>query len=91
MHRPVAPHLVPVERLREAPARVYPRQRKLLAALVGAARSTSVPDVCAVADTVSYEGARGFLHLNDHHLDQPVYLSVADGLEFNVLAQMAPP
>ena len=47
---------------------------KLLAALVGAARSTSVPDVCAVADTVSYEGARGLLHLHDHHLDQPVYL-----------------
>jgi len=64
---------------------------KLLAALVGAARSTSVPDVCAVADTVSYEGARGFLHLNDHHLDQPVYLSVADGLEKNDLAQLASP
>ena len=64
---------------------------RLLAALVGAARSTSVPDVCAVADTVSYEGARGLLHLHDHHLDQPVYLSVADGLEFNVLAQLEPP
>ena len=64
---------------------------KLLAALVGAARSTSVPDVCAVADTVSYEGARGLLHIHDHHLDQPVYLSVADGLEFDVLAQLEPP
>jgi ABC-type branched-subunit amino acid transport system substrate-binding protein len=64
---------------------------RLLAALVGAARSTSVPDVCAVADTVSYEGARGLLHLHDHHLDQPVYLSMADGLEFDVLAQLEPP
>ena len=61
---------------------------KLLAALVGAARSTSLPDVCAVADTVSYEGARGLLHLHDRHLDQPVYLSVANGLEFDVLAQL---
>jgi ABC-type branched-subunit amino acid transport system substrate-binding protein len=64
---------------------------KLLAALVRAARSTSVPEVCAVADTVSYEGARGLLHVHDHHLDQPVYLSVADGLEFDVLAQLESP
>ncbi len=64
---------------------------KLLAALVDTARSTSVPDVCAVADTVSYEGARGLLHLHDHHLDQPVYLSVADGLEFDILVQLEPP
>jgi urea transport system substrate-binding protein len=61
---------------------------KLLAALIGAARSTSVADVCAVAESVSYEGGRGLLHLHDRHLDQPVYLSVADGLEFDVLAQL---
>lgn len=61
---------------------------KLLAALVRAARSTSVRDVCAIADTVSYEGGRGLLHVRNHHLDQPVYLSVADGLEFDVLAQL---
>jgi ABC-type branched-subunit amino acid transport system substrate-binding protein len=64
---------------------------KLLATLIGAARSTNVADVCAVADNVSYEGARGLLHLHDHHLDQPVYLSVADGLEFDVLAKLEPP
>jgi urea transport system substrate-binding protein len=61
---------------------------KLLAALVHAARSTGVPDVCAVAESVSYEGARGLMHVRDHHLDQPVYLSVADGLEFDVLGQL---
>ncbi len=61
---------------------------KLLAELVRAAGSTELPDVSAVADSVSYEGARGLLHVRDHHLDQPVYLSVADGLEFDVLCQL---
>ena len=61
---------------------------KLLAELVRAAGSTELPDVSAVADSVSYEGARGLLHIRDHHLDQPVYLSVADGLEFDVLCQL---
>jgi urea transport system substrate-binding protein len=61
---------------------------KLLAALVRSAGSIEVPDVCAVAESVSYEGARGLLHCHDRHLDQPVYLSVADGLEFDVLCQL---
>ena len=61
---------------------------KLLAELVRAAGSTELPDVSAVADSVSYEGARGLLHIRDHHLDQRVYLSVADGLEFDVLCQL---
>ena len=61
---------------------------RLLAELVRSAGSTQVPDLCAVAETVSYEGARGLLHIHDRHLDQPVYLSVADGLEFDVLCQL---
>jgi hypothetical protein len=40
------------------------------------------------ATAVTYEGARGLLHIQDHHLDQPIYLSVADGLEFDVLCQL---
>jgi ABC-type branched-subunit amino acid transport system substrate-binding protein len=63
---------------------------KLLAELVRSAGSTQVPDVCAVADSVSYEGARGLLRIHDRHLVQPVYLSVADGLEFDVLCQLEP-
>jgi urea transport system substrate-binding protein len=39
----------------------------------------------------SYEGARGLLRIHDRHLVQPVYLSVADGLEFDVLCQLEPP
>ncbi len=35
---------------------------KLLAELVRAAGSTELPDVSAVADSASYEGARGLLH-----------------------------
>ena len=61
---------------------------KLLAELVRAAGSTELPDVSAVAESVSYEGARGLLHIRDRHLDQPIYLSVADGLEFDVLCQL---
>ena len=36
---------------------------KLLAELVRAAGSTELPDVSAVAESVSYEGARGLLHI----------------------------
>jgi urea transport system substrate-binding protein len=63
---------------------------KLLAELVRSAGSTQVPDLCAVAEDVSYEGGRGLLHIHDRHLDQPIYLSVADGLEFDVLCQLEP-
>ena len=61
---------------------------KLLAALIRSARSARVPDVCATSETVSYEGARGLMRVRDHHVDQPIYLSAADGLEFDVLAQL---
>lgn len=61
---------------------------KLLTELVRAAGSTELPAVSAAAESVSYEGARGLLHVRNHHLDQPVYLSVADGLEFDVLCRL---
>jgi ABC-type branched-subunit amino acid transport system substrate-binding protein len=61
---------------------------KLLAELVRSARSTELPEICAVGDSVSYEGARGALRVRDHHVAQPVYLSAANGLEFDVLCQL---
>jgi urea transport system substrate-binding protein len=61
---------------------------RLLAELVRAAGSTELPEVSAVAESVSYEGARGLMHIRNRHLDQPVYLSVANGLEFDVLCQL---
>ena len=35
-----------------------------------------------------YEGARGALRLRGNHVDQPVYLAEADGLDFHVRAQL---
>ncbi len=61
---------------------------RLLAELVRAAGSTELAEVSAVADSVSYEGARGLMHIRNRHLDQPIYLSIANGLEFDVLCQL---
>ena len=61
---------------------------RLLAELVTRAGSTDVRAVCAVADAVDYEGARGRLRLRHNHLEQPVYLARADGLEFDVIATL---
>ncbi len=60
----------------------------LLAELVGRAGTTEVATVCSVADSVGYEGARGPLSLRHNHLEQPVYLARADGLEFDVLTAL---
>jgi ABC-type branched-subunit amino acid transport system substrate-binding protein len=60
----------------------------LLAALAERAGSTDVRRLCAAAETVSYEGPRGELRLRDRHLDQRIYLAEADGLRFDVLAQL---
>jgi urea transport system substrate-binding protein len=61
---------------------------RLLAELVTEARSTDVRAVCAVADAVHYEGARGPVRLRGNHLEQPIYLARADGLEFDVIATL---
>lgn len=58
---------------------------RLLAELVGRAGTTDVRTVCSVADSVGYDGARGALTLRHNHLEQPVYLARADGLDFDVL------
>jgi len=50
--------------------------------------STDLPDICAVADSTGYDGPRGAVHLTDRHLRQQVYVARADGLDFDVLAQL---
>jgi urea transport system substrate-binding protein len=63
---------------------------RLLDALIARARSPRVREITAVADTVSYEGARGRLHLRDHHTAQRIYLAEAEAMEFSVVAELPP-
>jgi urea transport system substrate-binding protein len=60
----------------------------LLATLIEQARTLDVRAIGAGAHAVSYEGPRGLLRLRGRHVRQRIYLAEADGLEFNVLAQM---
>jgi urea transport system substrate-binding protein len=60
----------------------------MLAALARRAQSLDVARMCAVADSVSYQGPRGELKMRDRHVDQRVYLAEANGLEFDVIAQV---
>lgn len=61
---------------------------KLLASLAEAAGSIDVRSICAAADSTSYEGPRGTLHLRDRHVDQRIYLADADSMEFDVVTQL---
>ncbi len=45
----------------------------------------------AAAENVAYEGPRGLLSLDGRHVRQRIYLAEADGLDFNVLAQLSAP
>ncbi|MEY9994458.1 urea transport system substrate-binding protein [Streptomyces sp. V4I8] len=63
----------------------------LLAALIERARTLDVSAIGAAADAVWYEGPRGLLRLHDRHVRQRIYLAEADGLDFNVLAQLPAP
>jgi hypothetical protein len=49
-----------------------------------------VPALTAVADSVSYGGPRGEVHMHARHLDQRVYLAEADALDFGVVAELSP-
>jgi urea transport system substrate-binding protein len=60
----------------------------MLAALARGAGSLDAGAMSAVADTVSYEGPRGELRMSERHVDQRVYLAEANGLEFDVRAQL---
>jgi ABC-type branched-subunit amino acid transport system substrate-binding protein len=63
---------------------------RLLAALAGHGPGTGPGTVpCSgTARCEGYEGARGALRLRGNHVEQPVYLARADGLEFDVVAQL---
>ena len=60
----------------------------MLAALARQAQSLDTGAMCAVADSVSYDGPRGELQMRDRHLDQRVYLAEANDVEFDVIAQL---
>lgn len=61
---------------------------RLLAELWRRCGSTDLRAICAVAEATGYDGPRGPMHLTDRHLQQPVYVARADGLEFEVLSQL---
>jgi ABC-type branched-subunit amino acid transport system substrate-binding protein len=60
----------------------------LLAALVARAQAVDVVAIGAAAETVSYEGPRGLLHLRGGHVRQRIYLARAEGLDFDVVAEL---
>ncbi|ODU00318.1 MAG: hypothetical protein ABS81_24000 [Pseudonocardia sp. SCN 72-86] len=77
----------------QAPALTSPGEScyegiSLFAQLATAARTTEVPRISTVADMISYEGPRGAVRVRDQHLIQRIYLARADGLEFDVLAEI---
>jgi ABC-type branched-subunit amino acid transport system substrate-binding protein len=66
---------------------------RLLAALTRCQRNPNLAgaatDVAsAAAGIAGYEGGRGTLRLRGNHVEQPVYLARADGLEFDVVARL---
>lgn len=63
----------------------------MLSALAHRAKGLDVEAMCAVADAVSYAGPRGELRMRERHVDQRVYLAAANGLEFDVVAQLQHP
>jgi hypothetical protein len=60
----------------------------MLAALARQAQSLDPGTMCAVADSVTYEGPRGELQMRDRHVDQRVYLAEANDIEFDVITQL---
>ncbi|MCD2185864.1 substrate-binding domain-containing protein [Actinomycetospora soli] len=61
---------------------------RLLTELMRRAGSTRVPALMSVADGLAYESPRGTVELRDRHLQQSVYLAVADGLSWDVVQQL---
>jgi urea transport system substrate-binding protein len=60
----------------------------MLAALARETGSLDAGAMSAASDSVSYAGPRGEVRLRGRHLEQPVYLAQASGLEFDVVAQV---
>ena len=60
----------------------------LLSALAKRAGSLEVLKMNTAAESLSYAGPRGEVHMHQRHLDQRVYLAQADDLQFDVVAQL---
>jgi urea transport system substrate-binding protein len=61
----------------------------LLSHLAAAAGCTDVAPIDGAAEAVTYEGPRGAVRLRGRHLMQRIYLARADGLDFDVLAEIS--
>lgn len=59
-----------------------------LNALAIRAGSIDVRAMCKAVASLEYQGPRGDLAARGSHVQQPIYLAQADGLEFDVLAQL---
>lgn len=60
----------------------------LLAELIGAAKCSRVECLQWVSEGLAYEGPRGPVSLAGRHLQQPVHLARADGVDFEVLTTL---
>jgi ABC-type branched-subunit amino acid transport system substrate-binding protein len=60
----------------------------LLARLAERAGGLEPARMAAASDALAYTGPRGDVRMHRNHLVQNVYLACADGLEFNVLAEL---
>jgi urea transport system substrate-binding protein len=61
---------------------------RLLSELAVGAAGLNVGAMSRIADRVVHTGPRGELKLRSRHLEQPVYLAEAHGLELDVIAQL---
>jgi hypothetical protein len=61
---------------------------RLLSELLRRAGRLSVRRMLAVSDGLGYDGPRGPVELRDRHLDQRVFLAVADGMRFDVIDRL---
>ncbi|RZT84919.1 amino acid/amide ABC transporter substrate-binding protein (HAAT family) [Pseudonocardia sediminis] len=61
---------------------------QLLAGLVRRAGSADVGRICEIADGTRYHGPRGEIAVAGRHVDQPIYMAVADGSSYDVLASL---
>jgi urea transport system substrate-binding protein len=60
----------------------------LLARLAERAQSMELSRLCGAAEALTYESPRGTVRMAGNHLLQDVYMARAEGLEFDVLAEL---
>ena len=85
-HRRFGPQAPPLNSMGES---CYEGVR-LLGELFRRSGEADVRRMNAIAEGLGYDGPRGAVELRDRHLRQRVFLAEADGLEFDVLDQLAP-